>query len=468
MLGSPRKTSSGKTTSGLIALLFAALVLAVPASAEGIRGHAGRSNNVPPSVSIDAPAPGSTASGSIVVAGSASDDLGLKKVKYRVDTKGNYQEAAGTTSWTGLINTRTYKDGLHILSVRAVDTNGNGTTATVSFVIANTSTTPAPAPAPAPAPGPSPSPSPVPAPSPSPSPAPVPAPVPAPSVPGGLGTIVGMASNESGADVASIEQALGARFLGVRRNASMSYAIPFSADLADQAAGRWVYRNANNEDVNKPINGGWAGIAAGKADAYLAAAVPLIAANFTAQHPYLFSLHHEQAMTGNTQCGVGCNGTAADYRAAFIHIVNFYRDAGVADRMRFVLTGIMGQYTNDDATTGISAMDPGPAYVDIYGVDSYTRANPDGTLTKPHPLLNVVSAYAASKGRPYLIGEWGVAATAAGAQYWREAVAQIESQGAFGPGSCFAILTDVASFSNQANIDAVRQTMVGNPQFVWM
>ena len=173
-------------------------------------------------------------------------------------------------------------------------------------------------------------------------------------------------------------------------------------------------------------------------------------------------------MTGNTQCGVGCNGTAADYRAAFIHIVNFYRDAGVADRMRFVLTGIMGQYTNDDATTGISAMDPGPAYVDIYGVDSYTRANPDGTLTKPHPLLNVVSAYAASKGRPYLIGEWGVAATAAGAQYWREAVAQIESQGAFGPGSCFAILTDVASFSNQANIDAVRQTMVGNPQFVWM
>ena len=182
----------------------------------------------------------------------------------------------------------------------------------------------------------------------------------------------------------------------------------------------WVYRNANNEDVNQPINGGWAGIAAGKADAYLAAAVPLIAANFTTEHPYLFSFNHEQAMSGNTQCGVGCNGTAADYRAAFIHIVDFFRNAGVADRMRFVLTGILGQYTNDNTTTGISAMDPGPAYVDIYGVDSYTRANSDGTLTKPHPELNVVSAYAASKGRPYLVGEWGVASTAAGARSWRK------------------------------------------------
>lgn len=249
----------------------------------------------------------------------------------------------------------------------------------------------------------------------------------------------------------------------------MSYSLPSSADLQDQAAGRWVYRNANSEDVNRPLNGGWAGVAAGNADAYFAAAVPFIQANFTPDRPLLFSFHHEQAMSGSTQCGVGCNGTAADYKAAFIHIVEFFRAAGVADRIRFVMTPVMGQYLNpDDPLVGIKVIDPGPAYVDIYGVDSYTRANPDGSLTKPHPLLNVVSAYAKSQGRPYMVGEWGVAATDAGAKYWREAVAQIESQGLSGPGSAYALLTDAASFGNAANIQAVRDTMVGNPQFRWL
>lgn len=278
---------------------------------------------------------------------------------------------------------------------------------------------------------------------------------------------MGVASNDSAPDVAAIEQALGVRFAAIRRNASMSYPLPSDTDLGDATAGLWVYRNANNEDVNKAINGGWAGVAVGNADAYLAAAVPVIAANFTPERPYLFSFHHEQAIAGSTQCGIGCNGTAADYRAAFIHIVEFFRAAGVADRMRFVLTATMNQYVRDLPADGISAVDPGPDFVDIYGVDSYTRALPGGGLTKPHPLLDVVSAYAKARGRQYLVGEWGVAATDAGAQYWREAVAQIESQGLSGPGSAFALLTDTASFANQANIDAVRQTMVGNIQFVW-
>ena len=277
-----------------------------------------------------------------------------------------------------------------------------------------------------------------------------------------------MASNENPGAVASIEQALGARFLGVRQNASIAYAMPLGSDLTAQSAGRVVYRNMNNEDVNKPLYGGWAGIAAGRADQVLASAVPLIAANFTPERPYLFSFHHEQSAVTSSQCGIGCNGSASDYRAAFIHIVTYFRNAGVADRMRFVLTATMVQYTNDNSVTGISAVDPGPAFVDIYGVDSYTRAGAGGTLSKPHPLLNVVSAYAKSKGRPYLVGEWGVASeVAAGAAYWREAVAQIKSQGLTGPGSCYALLTDAASFESSANIQAVKDTMVGDPQFIW-
>ena len=436
MIRSPR-------TSILVFLtvLVTMIVSALPtASAVGIRGRGSRSDAVPPGVWINAPVPGATVSGTIIVAGTASDDFGLLKVKYRVDNKGNFQLADGTTIWSGSVNTTTYSDGAHVLSVRAVDNSGNGTTATVSFVIANGSVPPAPSPSPSPNP--------------------------TPTLPNS-GTIVGMASNESGVAVVGIEQALGVRFLGVRTNLSVAYPLPASGDMVDQAAGLWVYRNANNENVNQPLNGGWAGIAAGQADAYLATAVPLIAANFTADHPLLFSFHHEQQAANTNQCGIGCNGTAADYRAAFIHIVNFFRSAGVADRMRFVLTATVVQYTNDNPITGISAVDPGPSYVDIYGVDSYTRARSDGTLTKPHPLLNVVSAYAASKGKPYMVGEWGVAANDAGAQYWREAVAQIESEGRSGPGSCFALLTDAASFGNQANIDAVRETMVGNPQFVW-
>jgi hypothetical protein len=271
---------------------------------------------------------------------------------------------------------------------------------------------------------------------------------------------VGVATG--GIGQSAIEQFLGVRFLGIRRNASIYNPIPSRADLADQAAGYFVYRNAGSLN----IDGGWAGIAAGSADGYLAAAVPLIVANFTPERPYLFSFHHEQNVTHGVQCGIGCNGTAADYKAAFIHVVDYFRAAGVGDRMRFVLTAGISQYFRNTATTGISVVDPGPGYVDIYGVDSYTYAKADGTLTKAHPLLNLVSAYAKARGRQYMVGEWGVADNAAGALYWREAVAQIESQGLSGPGSLYALLSDVESFG-AANIQTIKDTMVGNVQFRW-
>lgn len=156
MLRSPRTS-----TSAFIIFLFATVVVAIPAaSAGGIRARAASLNTVPPTVSIDTPAPGATVSGTITVAGRASDDLGVMKVKYRVDTRGDYQLAAGTTVWSGSIDTKAYTNGAHVLSVRAIDNSGNGTTATVSFVTANGSVPPGPGPNPSPNPGPNPTPTP--------------------------------------------------------------------------------------------------------------------------------------------------------------------------------------------------------------------------------------------------------------------------------------------------------------------
>jgi hypothetical protein len=405
-----------------------------------------------PTVAVTSPADGERVTGTVTVRGTAASDSAVRKIRYRVD-RGSFQPVDGTTSWSFALHTADFRDGEHSIKVRVFDADGDDLVTGVRLLFDNPG---GGGTAPDPTPTPDPTPDPIPAPDP-----------PPPPRPNGRGTIVGIASNENPSAIASVEQALGARFLGVRRNAAMIYPLPLGDDLRDDASGRIVYRNANNEDRNNPINRGWAGVANGNADPYLAAAVPMIRANYTVDEPYLFSFHHEQAASTSTQCGIGCNGDAREYRAAFIHVVRFFRDAGVADRMRFVLTGTLQQYVQDTATTGISAVDPGPEWVDIYGVDAYTRAS-GGSLTKLHPQLDVVSTYARRQGRPYLVGEWGVASeVATGADYWREAVAQIQRQGMSGPGSCYGIFTDVASLSSTANLRAVRETMVGNPQFRW-
>jgi hypothetical protein len=91
----------------------------------------------PPAVSITAPAAGTAfAAGTVEVSGTASDDLGLKRVEVRVDT-GDPEPAEGTTGWTAKVY---LEPGTHRITATAIDVSGQRTDATVDVSVTRTIT----------------------------------------------------------------------------------------------------------------------------------------------------------------------------------------------------------------------------------------------------------------------------------------------------------------------------------------
>jgi|GEM_PF-1015829 len=101
-------------------------------------------DTTPPTVSITAPASGSTVSGiSIMVSANASDNIGVAGVQFKLD--GANLGAEDTTSPYSIIwNTTTATNGGHTLIATARDTAGNQTTsAVVSVTVSNAASVPA-------------------------------------------------------------------------------------------------------------------------------------------------------------------------------------------------------------------------------------------------------------------------------------------------------------------------------------
>lgn len=362
-------------------VLLTMIVAALPtASAAGVGGR-GRSDTVPPGVSISAPGPGAAVSGTIAVAGAASDDVGLLKVKYRVDTKGNYVLASGTTSWTGSVDTTRYSDGAHVLSVRVVDSSGNGTTATVTFVIANGAAPPPPSP------GPIPDPSPSPAPSPS---------------PGTGRTVWGIysAARDSlgGQDVTRyIESLVGRSFGGQRIYSNMSYSLPEKDDLHVASEGGVIYHNINSfylDASGNKVCRPWADVAAGVYDPWWIGQAQNIKAF---AYPVLLSFNHEPTVDAPNHplCG-----TPDEFRAAYDHLVQLFADQGVTN-VTWVWTLTAATFNGQKG--GPTAWEP--SRYDIVGVDGYNRASKWRT---PQEVFQAAEDFSRLRGKPLLVGELGV------------------------------------------------------------
>jgi NADPH-dependent 7-cyano-7-deazaguanine reductase QueF-like protein len=118
------------------------------ASATDANGNVGSSSSIsvivqnsvdttPPTVSITAPANGSTDSGTITVTANASDNVAVASVQFRVD--GNNVGAPVTFApYTYSLNTTTLANGSHTLTAVAKDTSGNtATSAAVSITVNN-------------------------------------------------------------------------------------------------------------------------------------------------------------------------------------------------------------------------------------------------------------------------------------------------------------------------------------------
>ena len=96
-------------------------------------------DTTPPTVSISAPASGSTLTGTVTVSANASDNVGVAGVQFMVDSVNVGSEVTSSpyaTSW----NTTTAANGSHSLTARARDAAGNITvSAAVTVNVSNTS-----------------------------------------------------------------------------------------------------------------------------------------------------------------------------------------------------------------------------------------------------------------------------------------------------------------------------------------
>ena len=97
---------------------------------------AGAPDTTPPNTSITAPASGATVSGTTTVTASASDNVGVTKVEFYVDSvlKGTDTTSPYSFAW----NTTAYANGSHSLASKAYDAANNvRTSATVTVTVSN-------------------------------------------------------------------------------------------------------------------------------------------------------------------------------------------------------------------------------------------------------------------------------------------------------------------------------------------
>jgi hypothetical protein len=90
-------------------------------------------DTTPPSVTLTAPANGSTARGTISLTATASDDSGVTKVEFYCD--GTVLEGTSMAPpYTALCNTTTLGNGRHSFNAKAYDAAGNWATSGSSIV----------------------------------------------------------------------------------------------------------------------------------------------------------------------------------------------------------------------------------------------------------------------------------------------------------------------------------------------
>ncbi len=94
------------------------------------------SDTTPPTVSITAPANGSTVSGTVAVTANASDTVGVVGAQFLVDGA-NLGAEATSAPYSASWNSAAASNGTHTISARARDAAGNAATATISVTSSN-------------------------------------------------------------------------------------------------------------------------------------------------------------------------------------------------------------------------------------------------------------------------------------------------------------------------------------------
>ena len=121
-----------------------------------------------PTAIITAPQDAESLSGTTTIAATATDDTGISKVEFYVDSE--LLSTDTTKPYSASWDTTKVANGSYTLSVKSYDTTNNTAKASVTAIVSNSVSTPNPKPIPEPTVTPTPTPSPTPSPSPTPTP----------------------------------------------------------------------------------------------------------------------------------------------------------------------------------------------------------------------------------------------------------------------------------------------------------
>src|SRR5262249_41007626 len=89
-----------------------------------------------PIISLLTPTNGASAIGNLLLSGTASDNIALQKVEFRLDG-GAWVTANKTSSWSYNLNSSNFLNSPHLLSARATDTSKNATTTNINVRFVN-------------------------------------------------------------------------------------------------------------------------------------------------------------------------------------------------------------------------------------------------------------------------------------------------------------------------------------------
>ncbi len=97
-------------------------------------------DTTPPSVTITSPSNGATVSGTTTVSASASDNVGVNRVEFRVD--GSLKATDSSSPYSFSWDTTTVSDGSHTVTANAFDAAGNSASSSISVSVSNGGPTP--------------------------------------------------------------------------------------------------------------------------------------------------------------------------------------------------------------------------------------------------------------------------------------------------------------------------------------
>lgn len=195
--------------------------------------------------------------------------------------------------------------------------------------------------------------------------------------------------------IARVESQIGRKFRIDHRYYRWDAPIPTSYDAWTSQEGRIPFLNWNARRRNGTVVT-WSRIASGAEDSWIEARADAFE---TFGKPLYLSFHHEP------EDDVTAFGSAADYAAAFRHVVDVFRARGVTN-VTFVWTMMSWTFTIAKA----APFYPGDAYVDAIGTDGYNwyPGKPNTRWRSFDWIMTPSRNFAIAHGKPLMVVEYGV------------------------------------------------------------